>query len=188
MSRDAAGRTDLALRGWSVCPGCGVALPGLEGDLHGRGNASEACWQLYGEVSGYEAAHVAVLGRLHQLMVDAYAAQHAGEPAPPISVAFGLIGLRLTLDEDWSGDHVRDAHRYLAGSFREWPAFDRPSRPATLTVFDIAMAGSPAAHAELVQRWAAEVWSSWQAAHGEVLALIERRLPVEVRSRLLGRS
>ncbi len=143
-----------------------------------------ACWQLYGEVLGYEAEHLSELGRFHQLMVDAYGAQHAGGPTPRIATAFGLIGLHLALEEGMSGIEIRAAHQHLARHFAEWPAFARPTRPATLTVSDVAAAGSPEAHADLVQRWARSVWSSWDAAHERVATLVAERLPADVRGRL----
>jgi hypothetical protein len=168
---------------WGTCPGCGVRLPGGS-ELHGRSNASESCWQLYGEVAANELAHLATLGRLHQLMVDTYGAQHAGGPAAPIGVAFALIGLKLDLEDGWRGNEVRDAHRYLAASFHDWPLFAPPARRASLTVFDVAMAGSPEAHARLVRDWAVDVWASWGTVRDDVVALIEARLPVDVRDRV----
>ena len=183
MSGDAAETTAAAKGSWSVCPGCGVTLPAVAG-LRARSNASESCWQLYGEVAAYTSAHLATLGRLHQLTVDAYGAQHAGGSAAPIGVAFALIGLRLSLDEGWQGDEVRSAHQYLAATFKDWPEFAPPSRGASVTAFDVAMTDSPEAHAQLVRRWAADVWASWGTCRDEVVALIEARLPVDVRGRL----
>ncbi|MGZ6340750.1 MAG: DUF5946 family protein [Candidatus Limnocylindrales bacterium] len=171
--------------GWSVCPGCGLALPGPPG-LAGRSNASAACWQLYGEVQGYETQHLARLGRFHQLMVDAYASQHAGGSARPISTAFGLLGLELALVRHVEGSRVRAIHQYLGDCFSEWPAFAPPELRADLTVFDVASAGSFEAHGELVQRWAAAVWAVWRPAHGQVVALLEERLPPDIRERLLA--
>jgi hypothetical protein len=180
-------RSDDPDPSWSACPGCGVSLPGSAA-LHGRSLASEACWQLYGEVAGYELAHLASLGRFHQLLVDTYIAQHAGGSSPAIGVAFALIGLRLTLDDGWRGEEVRDAHRYLAESFREWPAFDPPTRRSKTTVFDLALAASPEIYVVTIQRWAADVWASWRDSQDEVLALIDARLPAEVRKRIRSAS
>jgi hypothetical protein len=167
-----------------VCPGCALELPGSPDDATPRPGASAACWQLYGEVAGYETQHVAQLGRFHQLMVDAYAAQHPAENGPPIGLAFALIGLHLAIDEDWRGDQVRDVHRALAGRATDWPRFAAPAERAPMTVFDVAMAGSPQAHAELVQAWAAEVWETWRDHRPTVIALLGERLPSEVRARI----
>ena len=183
MTDHAAAPTDTASSRWSVCPGCGLTLPG-RANLHGRSNASEACWQLYGEVAAHEAAHLVVLGRHHQLMVDAYAAQHAGGSAARIGVAFALIGLRLSLDEGWSGDEVRDAHQYLGANFKAWPEFGPPAERTWMTVYDVALATSPDDHARLVRRWAAEVWAAWEQVRENVVALLGARLPMEVRAQI----
>lgn len=162
---------------WSACPGCGVDLPEVAGTADPRTTASAACRRLYGEVCGYEYEHLARVGRFHQLTVDAYGAQHGGPSSPSIGTAFGLIGLHLALEEGWSGTKVRDAHQELARRFDDWPVFDRPATMTALTIFDVAIAGSPDAHAETVERWAAAVWASWAPAHGEVARLIAERLP-----------
>lgn len=158
-------------------------MPGNDAGL-ARAGASAACWQVYGEVAGYEAAHLAQLGRFHQLMVDAYAAQHPTADGPTIGLAFALIGLRLALDEGWRGDQVRDAHQYLAGRFKDWPSFQRPPGRAALTVFDVALAGSPDAHAELIRRWAAEVWAIWESQSEATIELLDERLPTDVRGHI----
>ena len=155
--------------------------------MHKRSNASEACWQVEGDVIGYQFDHFAALGRFHQLTVDAYGAQHAGESAAAIGVAFALIGLRLSLDEGWDGDQVREAHRYLATTPKGWPTFTRSPGLPSVTALDVAMADSPEAHARAVERWAADAWAIWTPAQEEVIALIDARLPPEVRRRLRRR-
>jgi hypothetical protein len=162
-----------------------VSLPEADPPPGLRLNASAACWQLYGELTGYEAQHLAQLGRLHQMMVDAYGAQHADGSAS-IGPAFALIGLNLAFEHDMSGLEVRAAHGYLANRFQSWPAFAPPPEPAPITVFDVAMAGSPNEHAEMIERWARAVWESWSHAHGAVAALVEDRLPLGARANLRG--
>jgi hypothetical protein len=178
--RAAHGRIDQMV----ACPGCGVELPGRPDDGSPRPGASGACWQLYGEVAGYELQHVAQLGRFHQLMVDAYAAQHPAPDGPMIGLALALIGLHLALDDGWRGDQVRDAHQSLAERGKGWPRFEPPQARGTMTVFDVAMADSPEAHAELVLAWAAEVWETWRDHRPAVIALLSERLPSDVRARI----
>ena len=169
--------------GWSVCPGCGLKLPGSDAPIPGdpRRNASAACWQLYGEVTGYELQHVIRLGRYHQITVDTYAAQHAGDSGPPIGLAFALIGLHLALEEGLSGSEVRAAHQSLAGRFRIWPRFAAPTALATITVFDVASARSPDEHADLVLQWARSEWERWGTAHDAVARLLAERPVREAR-------
>ena len=127
---------------------------------------------------------MARLGRFHQLMVDAYAAQHPVADGSGIGLAFALIGLHLALDQGWRGDQVRDAHQALAGVPRAWPRFDPPANRGSMTVFDVAMAASPEAHAELVQGWAADVWQAWGHQRSAVIALLNGRLPAPELARI----
>jgi len=116
-----------------------------------------------------------VLGPLHQLRVDTYAAQHVGEEVPVVNTAFALIGLHLALDEGRSGIEVRDAHQRLALRRRRWPVFERPapSRVPQVTILDVANAGSADAHIAAVEHWARTVWDDWRAQHAAVAALLD---------------
>ena len=162
----------------STCPGCGVVLPGSDEPWEPRLLASEACHELYGEVAGYETQHLLELGRWHQLLVDAYAAQHAGERTPLIGTAFALIGLHLAIDRGWDGRQVRDAHQRLAAASKVWPRFELPARRGNLTIFDLAMARTPQEHVERLRAWAAAVWEAWVGAHDPVRALLRTHADV----------
>jgi hypothetical protein len=168
----------------SACPGCGVVLPESDWPVGRRTNASGACWHLHGQILGYEAEHLPQLGRFHQLTVDTYGAQHGGEPSPPISLPFALIGLHLAMDEGWRGDQVRAAHQALARRPSRWPVFTRPAKPGWVTVADVAGAPTPEAHAERVRAWAASVWEAWRGEHSRVRAWADAELPPEARARL----
>jgi hypothetical protein len=158
------------------CEGCGVELPGSDAAWDRRSLASEACHALYGEVAGFESQHIAELGRWHQLLVDTYAAQHAGPATPSIGTAFALIGLHLALEAGWDGLAVRDAHHSLANRFHDWPRFQPPPGRGALTVLDLALAGAPAEHVLRLHDWAADVWRAWAPAHDAVAGLIAQRL------------
>ena len=132
----------------------------------------------------FEAEHLGQLGRLHQLTIDAYGAQHGGPAVPAIAVPFGLIGLHLAFDEGMTGNMVRAAHQYLANGPREWPVFGSPSAPAWLTIADVAGAAGPDDHAQRVERWARSVWDAWRPDHSRILAWADAALPREVRGRL----
>jgi hypothetical protein len=186
-SRAMLGSMDASLaptRGWTECPGCGLSLPGSSASEGSRLNASAACRYLYAEATSFEFGHLAILGRHHQLLVDTYGAQHAGPKVPRIGPAFGLIGLCLALEDGASGPAVRAAHQYLAQHYRGWPAFELPARTAYLTVFDLALATTPSDFERILHRWAGEVWLEWAPAHATVAALIQERLPRDIRDRL----
>jgi hypothetical protein len=172
------------MSGSTTCPGCGLELPasGLTWDPHR--NASPECWQLYGEVQGFELHHIELVRDYHQLAVDAYAAQHAprdgGSDVPPISVAYALVGLHLALDRRMAGLEVRAAHQRMGKPDASWPRLPAPARTGTVTVFDVAaagaMVGSVAGHAKAVRAWAADVWQAWAAQHAAVAALTDHLL------------
>jgi hypothetical protein len=172
------------MNGLTTCPGCGLQLPASGLPLDPRRNASPECWQLYGEVQGFELNHLELVRDFHQLTVDAYAAQHApregGGDVPPISVAYALVGLHLALDRGVSGIEVRAAHQRMGKPHSSWPRLPTPERTGAMTVFDVAaagaMVGSVAGHAKAVRAWAAAVWQAWAAQHATVTALADRLL------------
>lgn len=142
--------------------------------------ASAACWGLHAEMVGFELQHLALLGRLHQLTVDAYGGQHAGPPTGQRYVAYSVAGLALALEHGWSGVEVRDLHARMGPVRPAWPTLPPPPRPAEMTVADIVAAGawanSPDGHAESVQRWAAAVWASWRDQHDEIRSWVNTLL------------
>ena len=173
-----------AMSGSRTCPGCGLELPASGLPWNPRRHASPECWQLYGEVQGFELHSIELVRDYHQLAVDAYAAQHAprevGGDVPPISVAYAMVGLHLALDRRVSGLEVRAAHQRMGKPDASWPRVPAPERAGTVTVFDVAaagaMVGSVAGHAKAVRTWAADVWQAWALQHAAVAALTDRLL------------
>jgi len=163
------------------CPGCGVTLPPNGWTIDPGIGASPECWELLGEVQGFEMSHPSLVGRWHQLTVDAYGAQHAGGDPRAIRTAYSLVGLHLALDVGLTGIQVRDAHQRMGRPDPSWPAFERPQAGAEPTVADVAeagvRAGSVEGHATAVTAWARAVWGSWSERHSAVAELAERVLP-----------
>ena len=120
------GRTDTMMH---RCPGCGVQLPeDPRTPLPEKVTASRECWQAYSDL---QCSTVALRDArfTHQHVVDAYAAQHAGEKTRGISVVFGLIGLYLALEKGFSGKEVQRAHMRIARKKRAWPDLAPPRAP-----------------------------------------------------------
>jgi hypothetical protein len=161
----------------SVCPGCGVELPDSGWTARGDGyNASPECRAVQGEVAGYTAAHIGLLENWHQMCVDAYLCQHVGPGTKAISICFGLNGLYMMLERGFTGLQARAAHGYQAENFTAWPRFEPPPDVGPLTAVDVALAGSPEEHVDLVRRWGRQVWDAWSHAHEEIAALTDGQL------------
>ncbi|MEN3357676.1 MAG: hypothetical protein V7637_1658 [Mycobacteriales bacterium] len=164
---------------WTACPGCAAPLPTVHMRIDRPLNASPACWRLYGEVTGFELQHPTLVSRFHQLAVDAYGAQHGGEPTPRIYLAYSLVGLDLALERGTHGIGVRGIHQRMGRPDDTWPEFT-PPEPAPLTVAHVAdagvRAGSVDGHADAIADWAAAVWQSWAGQHEAIRALTDRVL------------
>ncbi|HLH40571.1 MAG TPA: DUF5946 family protein [Bryobacteraceae bacterium] len=154
------------------CPGCGLELP--DRGRAERMNASQACWELYGELAAYTLAR----GRdfLHQYGVDAYQAQHALPGASGITIAFSLLGLYLAMERGSTGLQVQRAHMALAREKIETPRFDPPREAARLTVRDVLNAEPGDARDAALKEWCAAVWESWRHAQAWTRHFCEERL------------
>src|SRR5689334_6198107 len=123
---------------YSNCPGCGARLPVAEDYPASPYNASAACWRLYGELNAYTLTrgdHASAF--VHQLQVDAYAAQHVIADPRPIGLAFALIGLYLTCERGNSGRQVQHTHMLLARRSKNWPRFTPPAHVGNMTILDV---------------------------------------------------
>jgi hypothetical protein len=146
----------------TVCPGCGL-----------RSTVSDECQRLCHELAFYTLSQGDTFF-IHQVAVDAYAAQHAGPSSKPIGVAFALIGLYLLHERNYSGKDVQNAHMRLARLSKEWPSFRLPSHRGNLTVADVVATEPGTARDTMVMKWAASVWAAWHAERAAVAALLKR--------------
>ena len=148
------------------CPGCSGLFPDIEGPAHRYMASSAGCWAAFGEVLAREYSDRAYF-QIHRLTVDAYAAQHPGQPSPQSikSVGVHLIRLYLLLE---CGLEMEQANRAMLIINREKENFiwlDPPSLPASINVSDIYQAKTVEQHRQLVREWALDVWNSWSAHH-----------------------
>jgi hypothetical protein len=149
----------------STCPGCRVEMPDCGQPWELRLHASPECWLVYRDLVGFEMSHLAALGRLHQLCVDAYGAQHPGDGSG-IRVPYSLVGLHLALDRGAPGLTVRAVHQRMGRPDDSWPRFVPPSDRGRITALDVVGVGSRVdsvdGHTEGVHAWARSVWKAWR--------------------------
>jgi Family of unknown function (DUF5946) len=169
----------------TVCPGCKAELPrsGWTGGSD-RLHASAECHEVASGVLGYETEHLAALGHLHQLRIDAYGAQHCGPRTPAINTAFALNGLYMFFEHGGSGLDVRTAHTIMANTRTPWPKLTAPEQVGDLTAYDVyrlAISGARVDEvADLMVAWAEQAWNAWPDADRDVVrrltdALVPRR-------------
>lgn len=141
-------------------------------------NTSAECWAVFGEVLAREYENAVLFGRVHQLTVDAYAAQHAGGPHPDKSVGVHLCGLHLVLVAGAHPMTVAPVLHSLASAVPSWPRFVPPPRPADVpTVIDAALASGVEEHVAAVRRWASSVWASWADWHHTIARIVAEHSP-----------
>ncbi len=154
----------------SVCPGCGcVGQLLLDGPQEPA--ASPLCSSLYFELYGYTLSEPAS-GFIHQVVVDTYRLQHAGNHSKPLGVGFALIGLYLVVERGQTGRQAQLAHMELAKRKADirWPEFEVPRSCRPLTVEDVLAPSLESRNAAILD-WASSVWIEWQTYHSAIREL-----------------
>lgn len=158
------------------CPGCGLALPASDAPLDSRYNASPACFALYGELTGYTVGRGYRAGDfIHQLLVDAYAAQHASDRMRPIGLPFALIGLYLVNERGGTGVDSQNMHIRLANhpnKPKTWPHFPPRTHAGSLTVADMLSAPPGDERDNALRAWNRSVWEAWRDQRDAIASLI----------------
>jgi hypothetical protein len=155
-----------------ACPGCGLELPSDDNGLDGRYHASRACVQLFWELCALPLS-TGDPDFIHQLAVDAYAAQHSGANMKPITTAFALMGLFLTFERGFTGKEVQRAHMVLGKRRVSWPRFNPPARKAALTVSNVLQNLDRENYRGKIQQWAGAVWDTWENEHDRIKRLLD---------------
>jgi len=155
------------------CPGCGVALPAADQPPHPYMTCSTGCWARYGELLAVQYSDPQRM-TFHQLVVDAYAAQHpdGAEPRAVQSVAIHLMTLYLFVERDVDPALGPRLHRGMVAR----PVFHQltpaPQGGGRLTLLDVPLQGQPDAARAAVYAWANEVWKAWARHHHVVRAWV----------------
>ena len=157
----------------SGCPGCGLCSERHELVRDPEPGASAQCLAVRDELSFYTLGHGGAYF-IHQLLVDAYAAQHATATSKPITTAFALIGLFLFAERGFTGREVQRAHMALARRRRNWPQFEPPQSRGTLTVAHVVAVPPGEGRDAMLKLWAESVWAAWGKDHARVAELVRR--------------
>jgi uncharacterized protein DUF5946 len=115
---------------------------------------------------------------IHQLVVDAYAAQNADDSAKPIGVVFALIGLYLHLEKGYTGKQVQRAHMHLARHSKTWPRLPVPTERGAVRINDVLAAEPGPERDAMIERWCASVWQSWKDSHAAIATIGREHLGI----------
>ena len=110
---------------------------------------------------------------IHQHVVDAVAVQYSDEQTKPIKLTFGLVGLYLHLEKQFSGRQVQRAHMQMARKKHVWPEFDIPAHRGSMTPSDVLAAPAGPQRDKAIDAWCMSVWTPWQVNRGTLAELLK---------------
>src|SRR5689334_7775273 len=128
------------------------------------------------ERAAYEEVYAYTMGRpgfILQHVVDAFAVQTATPESKPIGVFFGLVGLYLRVERQFSGRQVQLAHIELARRKRQWPAVSLPEKRGAITAGDVAAAPPGLERDRAIEDWCRSVWNACSGSRGVVVAVLQ---------------
>jgi hypothetical protein len=125
--------------------------------------------------AAYDEVYVYTMGRpgfILQHVVDAFAVQTANQDSKPIGVVFGLVGLYLHVEKQFSGRQVQEAHMKLGSRKREWPSIDFPKDRGAMTVVDVLAASAGTERDAAIDDWCRSVWTAFAGNRQTIIALL----------------
>lgn len=132
---------------------------------------------LFNQLAFYTLAHPGP-EFIHQLVVDAYAAQNANETSKPIAIVFSLVGLYLHLEKGFTGKQVQRAHMQLAKWPNTWARPPLPTDRGTIHIQDVLAADPGPDRDAMIERWCASVWECWQPSRSQIVEVARKYLSV----------
>jgi hypothetical protein len=132
---------------------------------------------LYDELSHYTLSHPDP-SFLHQHIVDAYAAQHADGSTKPIMIVFGLIGLYLCVERNFTGRQVQKVHMVLAKRRKKWMHFTPPRKLGAITVSAVLAASPGKERDEMIRNWCVSAWEAWRESRDQIRAILKEELDI----------
>lgn len=126
--------------------------------------------------TAYDELYVYTMGRpgfLLQHVVDAFGVQTADKNTKPIRVIFGLVGLYLHVEKQFSGRQVQEVHRKLGENKRVWPTIVFPEDRASLTAVEVLAAPEGEERDKAIEEWCQAVWSTFRTNRRTIIALLQ---------------
>jgi hypothetical protein len=127
--------------------------------------------------AAYDEVYLYTLSRpgfILQHVVDAFAVQTASDESKPIAVVFGLIGLYLHVEKQFSGRQVQKVHMELGRRKREWPGVQLPEHRGSITVADVLAISAGPERDTAIDNWCENVWTAFAANRQTIDALLRK--------------
>lgn len=106
---------------------------------------------------------------IHQHVVDAYHVQTATQESKPISVLFGLVGLYLFLEKNFTGKEVQRAHMKLAQLGKKtWVFPPFPENRGAVTVAHVLETTRGVLRDAQIWIWCESVWAAFAHWHSTI--------------------
>lgn len=125
--------------------------------------------------AAYDEVYAYTMGRpgfILQHVVDAFAVQTANDNSKPIGVVFGLVGLYLHVERQFSGRQVQNTHMALGRRRREWPRVYLPEDRGRMTVADVVAVSAGPERDMAIDDWCRSVWIAFGANRHTIVALL----------------
>jgi Family of unknown function (DUF5946) len=125
--------------------------------------------------AAYDEVYIYTMSRpgfILQHVVDAFAVQTADQNTKAVGVVFGLVGLYLHLEKEFSGLQVQEVHLKLGRRKREWPKITFPADRGNMTVGDVLAEPAGPERDKAIDNWCQSVWTSFGGNRQTIVALL----------------
>ena len=125
--------------------------------------------------AAYDEVYVYTMGRpgfILQHVVDAFAVQRVNDDSKPMGLVFGLVGLYLHVEKQFSGREVQRVHMELGRRKRGWPRVYVPEDRGSMTVADVLAASAGPERDAAIDNWCRSVWTAFGANRETIIALL----------------
>ncbi|MGC1418078.1 MAG: DUF5946 family protein [Candidatus Acidiferrum sp.] len=125
--------------------------------------------------AAYDEVYVYTMGRpgfILQHVADAFTLQTATRETKPIALVFGLAGLYLHLEKQFSGRQVQQLHMKMARFKRDWPAIQLPEDRGNISVLDVLAAAPRPQRDSAIDDWCRSVWTAYAGNRPTIVSLM----------------
>jgi hypothetical protein len=153
------------------CMWCHGEFDDVKGVVHEYIESTPGCWAAYSKLLSLEYENYPVLGNIHRLTVDTYAAQHPGKPSKrSIQSVWGhLVAMYFFLDKGMDGERTRSRLGRFVQSNPDLVWLSPPDFSRCITVAYPLSAQGTDDHVKKVMEWGRSVYQSWMRIHGQSL-------------------